>query len=271
MTVCVTGDVHHMSLETRDQTYMDRTELEAAIEYAEIAAEHGVPVTLFVTGKAAREEPDRVRRLVEMNNVEIGGHDYYAFDTVVHNGWRLLERATGGLIGSWNGPARFQDWEIQRTKETLDGLGADVVSWRNHAYRHDHRTHELLARNGFTHASNAVGPDEGVRTQAGVTVVPVNTPPDHEHVYHAFRTPEYVADSDFEGPFGAESWSIEKWLDHVLAVVSEGSGDPTTVLAHPSCMALADGFAAFERLCRTLNISHDARHVSEVENRMASF
>ena len=47
MTVCITGDVHHMSMETRDQEYMTETEVEAAIEYAEIAAEFDVPVTLF--------------------------------------------------------------------------------------------------------------------------------------------------------------------------------------------------------------------------------
>jgi len=34
MTVCLTGDVHHMSMETRDQEYLDRTEAEIAVEYA---------------------------------------------------------------------------------------------------------------------------------------------------------------------------------------------------------------------------------------------
>ena len=72
MTVCLTGDVHHMSLDTRDQAYMERTEVECAVEYAELAATYDVPVTLFVTGKAAREEPDRVERLASMENVAIG-------------------------------------------------------------------------------------------------------------------------------------------------------------------------------------------------------
>ena len=95
-------------METRDQSYMDRTEVEAAIEYAEIAAEYDVPVTLFVTGKAAVEEPERVERLAAMGNVEIGGHNYWAFDTLIHSGWRALEKVTGGKIGSWNGPHSFQ-------------------------------------------------------------------------------------------------------------------------------------------------------------------
>ena len=83
MTICLTGDVHHMSLKTRDQEYMDRTEVEAAIEYAEIAAEYDVPVTLFVTGKTAEEEPKRVKRLATMENVEIGGTNIRGVDPPV--------------------------------------------------------------------------------------------------------------------------------------------------------------------------------------------
>lgn len=139
MTVCLTGDVHHMSLETRDQEYMDRTEVEAAIEYAEVAAEYDVPVTLFVTGKAAEEEPERVKRLAVMENVEIGGHNYWAFDTLIHKGWR-------GVTGSWNGPRPFQRWEIRKTIETFEELGIEITSWRDHAYRHDRHTRRCCRR-----------------------------------------------------------------------------------------------------------------------------
>lgn len=265
MTVCVTGDVHHASLGTRDQAYMDRTEVEAAVEYAEVAAEYDVPVTLFVTGKAAVEEPDRVRDLAGMDNVEVGGHNYWAFDTPVHSAWRAVERATGGRVGSWNGPRRFQSWEIARTISAFEDLGVDLASWRDHAYRRDRHTAELLAAHGFTHLSDAVGPDERVREEAGLTVVPVNTPPDHEHVYHAFRTEEYVAESDFEGPFGSESYPVAEWVDRVVEAVEAATdrGDPATVLAHPSCMELADGLAAFGRLCRAA-AAHDCTTISRL-------
>lgn len=266
MTVCVTGDVHHMSLGTRDQAHLDRTEVEAAIEYAGIAAEHDVPVTLFVTGKAAVEEPERVARLAAMENVEIGGHNYWAFDTPVHAAWRGLEKATGGRVGSWNGPRRFQAWEIRKTLDALRAVGADVRAWRDHAYRHDRHTAGLLAAAGITHVSDAVGPDERVRREDGLTVVPVNTPPDHEHVYHAFRTPVFVAESDFEGPFGTESVEPGEWGEWVLDGVDEvvDDGGVATVLAHPACMALADGFETFERICRvTADMSRSA--VAEVQ------
>lgn len=265
MPVCLTGDVHHDSLGTRDQRELEGTELEATLEYVDRAAAHDVPVTLFVTGRAADEEPDRVRRLADHEAVEVGGHNYYAFDTPVHAGWRVLGKATGGRLGSWNGPRRFQAWEIGRTVDALSARGATVTAWRDHAYRHDRHTASLLAEQGITHFSDAVGPDERVRREAGVTVVPVNTPPDHEHVYHAFRTPGSAAVADFEGPFGGESVSPDAWVDWVTerveAVTAEGG--VATVLAHPACMRLADGFEAFERLCEVLS-AYETVRMSEV-------
>jgi hypothetical protein len=244
MTVCLTGDVHHESLDTRDQEYLTRTELECAIECATIAEEYGVPVTLFVTGKAAREEPDRFSRLVDMEHIEIGGHNYWAFETLAHTGSRAL-------LGSWNGPRWFQDWEIQRTIQTFTDFGVDISSWRDHAYRHDGNTAELLSTHGVTHFSDAVGPEQTVEEQAGLVSIPINTPPDHEHVYHAFRTPEFVKQSDFEGPFGSESYEVAEWEELVREYIRSAveKAEPATILAHPSCMQLADGLEAFEQLC----------------------
>ncbi|MFB6202769.1 MAG: polysaccharide deacetylase family protein [Halorhabdus sp.] len=266
MTVCITGDVHHMSMETRDQEYMDRTEVEAAIEYAEIAAEYDVPVTLFVTGKAAVEEPDRVRTLAAMDNVEIGGHNYWGFTTPVHKGWRALAKLTDGRIGSWNGPRSFQAYEIRKTIEALEAVGAEVASWRDHAYRHDEHTAELLAEHGITHFSDVVEPEGEVRKQGALTVVPINTPPDHEHVYHAFRTPEFVEENEFEGPFGNESYSVGEWVETVQQSLShhQTSKMVTTVLAHPACMDLADSMEVFEKLCSYTQSAGDSVQLSAI-------
>ena len=253
-------------METRDQAYMDRTEVEAAIEYAEIAASYDVPVTLFVTGRAAVEEPDRVEQLATMQNVEIGGHNYWAFDTPVHTAWRAIGKLTGGQIGSWNGPRRFQRYEIGRTLTALTERGATVTAWRDHAYRHDRHTATLLADAGITHFSDSVGPDERVRQEDGVTVVPVNTPPDHEHIYHAFRTPEFVAANEFEGPFGSDSYDADRWLDWICDTIADVSkaGQPATVLAHPACMELADGLATFSQLCSHIDDHYEPRCLGNV-------
>jgi hypothetical protein len=251
MTVCITGDVHHMSLGTRDQEYLDRTELEAALEYADIAATYDVPVTLFVTGKAAVEEPDRVRRLAAMDNVEIGGHNYWAFGTPAHKAFRRL-------LGTWNGPRMFQSWEIQKTVNAFSELGVEITSWRDHAYRRDANTAGLLTDHRLTHFSDVVGPEEHVRRQEGLTVLPINTPPDHEHIYHAFRTPKFVEGRDFGGPFGSDSYEPKVWCDRVLDQVDHhlGRRRKATILAHPSCMRLADDFQSFERLCLDLAGRH---------------
>lgn len=259
MTVCLTGDVHHTSLATRDQEYMDRSELSAAVEYAEIAGFHDVPVTLFVTGKAVEEDPGSIDRLAAMDHVELGGHNYYAFDTLVH-------KASRGLLGSWNGPRIFQGWEISRTIDAFASRGIDITSWRDHAYRHDSNTAPLLADRGITHFSDAVGPDETLHREADLTVVPINTPPDHEHVYHAFRTPEFVAESDFEGPFGTESRTVDEWLDWVCESIDDRLDQkrPATVLAHPLCMDIADGLSGFDELCAHVSDGYEAVCVSEV-------
>lgn len=266
MTVCLTGDVHHVSMGTRDQAYMDRTEAEVAVEYAEIAATYDVPVTLFITGRTAIEEPERVERLAAMENVEIGGHNYWAFDTFVHRIWRTLGKITGGKVGSWNGPQLFQNHEVQRTIDALSACGADVTAWRDHAYRHDRHTTKLLVDIGLTHFSDIVGPDERVRSEDGLTVVPVNTPPDHEHVYHAFRTPGSKAVEQFEGPFGGESVSVEEWVTWVLDCLESVQAEESvaTVLAHPACLWLTDEFEAFRSLCLSVATNHGTRHLGDV-------
>jgi len=243
MTVCLTGDVHHMSMETRDQAYMDRTEVEAAIEYAGIGAEYDVPVTLFCTGKCVEEEPARMERLAAMDNVEIGGHNYWAFTTPVHTAWRALGKATGGRVGSWNGPRSFQRWEVRKTISALESLGCRIRCWRDHAYRYDRHTIPLLAGENISHISEPVEPSGRLRTRSGVTVVPINTPPDHEHVYHAFRTPDYSADEP-EKPFGSAAYQPTEWASWVLDHVEESVGEAgfATLLLHPACMDLTDGF-----------------------------
>ena len=252
--ICLTGDVHHMGMDTRDQAHLEGTEVEAAVEYAEIAAGHDIPVTLFCTGKCVEEDPDRMAELAAMETVELGGHNYWAFTTPVHDAWRALGKVTGGRVGSWMGPRHFQAREIRKTVAAFEDLGVRIASWRDHAYRHDGHTADLLAGHGITHFSDAVEPDGRVRQEDGLTVVPINTPPDHEHVYHAFRTPEFVAGDDFSGPFGTESREPSEWVDWVLDHVERRceAGGVATVLAHPACMELADGLAAFEELCERL-------------------
>jgi hypothetical protein len=104
-----------------------------------------------------------------------------------------------------------------------------------------------------------------VREENGLIVVPINTPPDHEHVYHAFRTPEFVEENEFEGPFGEESVEVGKWVEWVLEVISAQEG-VSTVLAHPACMWLADELDGFDNLCRSISKNHTSIPIGQHGN-----
>ena len=100
MKICLTGDVHHRSLGTREAPLIEPlSEADLAVAYAEIAASHGLTVTLFVTGPVALEHSVPLRQLAAMPNVELGGHGYAAF----RPGW--LHRLFRVVWGSHWGPA----------------------------------------------------------------------------------------------------------------------------------------------------------------------
>jgi len=145
MTVCLTGDVHHMSLETRDQEYMDRTEVEAAIEYAEVAAEYDVPVTLFVTGKAAEEEPERVKRLAVMEKrrdrrAQLLGVRHANSQGVAGSHWLVERSASVSALGDPKDHrdvrrARDRDHVVARSRvSTRQAHGGVAVGGGYHAF-----------------------------------------------------------------------------------------------------------------------------------------
>lgn len=269
MKICLTGDVHHMSMGTRDQAYLSGTELEAALKYVRIAHEYDIPVTLFVTGRAAVEEPERYRELAGMDGVEIGGHNYFAYH-LPYLGSRPYN-ACYKVFGVYS-PGVIQRLEVRHTIATLsDSLKTPVVSWRDHAYRQDRNTGDILVNAGIEYFSDTVTPHRhSPYTNDGLVVVPVNTLPDHEHIYHSFRTEEYVEQLDWKNAFTGESFPPKEWAEQVLTQVREmddstDGNKVATVLAHPSCMSIADHFETFRRLCDGL-ADFDGRLMRELES-----
>jgi len=242
MTVVLTGDVHH-AIGSSDQRFVIQSEPVLSVEYAAIAARHGIKVTLFLTGRAVVEDGVAARDLLTMEHVEIGGHGWDALRPEWWHG--LLSR----LMGSPHGPPWLQQKMIQRTCIAIENCGhRPVRSWRNHAYRHDEHTPRLLAEAGITVWSDQVRSEQlkPHRHPAGILSLPINTLPDHEHLYHGARTPEFVA-IEGRGP----SYPPDVWCDQVCAQVEKivSAGGVATLLAHPICMKVADDFATFERLC----------------------
>jgi len=250
--ILLTGDVHHMSLKTKDQQYMPCTEMEAAVRYARIARQNGLKVTLFITGKSAIEEPTLLRVLANMENVCLGGHNFYAF----HPKW--LYKILNHLFCTKNGPSFLQEWEIRKTKDVFYSLcGVRIDSWRDHGYRQDKNTYRLLLRNKITYISDDVGPEFSgpYEVQPGQFSIPINVLPDHDHLVHgSFTTTIQKNNPKRRSLFDKGLYSAKEWLELVKTQVTEivRQGNVATLLVHPACMMILDDFFTFMKLCKFL-------------------
>lgn len=250
--ICITGDVHH-EYDAPEQQLYEGTELEAAQEYVEISSRYGLDVTLFLTGKSVRTEPENVRALSNRDNVEIGGHTWSAFRPQ----W-LHQTCFKRLFGTKYGPKPFQRMDIWRTLRVLrDTLGEPVHSWRTHSYASTSSTYEILSGSQVRAVSD-IKEKEIIRPQSydsyDLVEFPINVITDHEHIYHGARTHASVQeniDNGWTDTFGPESYLIEEWSDIVIdgiERVQEKNGI-STLLVHPGCMKVADDMTQFERIC----------------------
>lgn len=246
MSIVLTGDVHQY-FGGLDQEVVDTNEAALSVTYAQIAASYGLNVTLFFAARALIEDGEDAGPLLKMSNVEIGGHGWDSLQPRLWHG--LLNRT----LGSPHGPIWLQRRMIRRTCATISAFsGAPVRSWRNHAYRHDEHTPRLLHDAGIRVWSDRVEPERlgPYEHESGVVVLPINTMPDHENLYHGRRTQEFVA-RDGSGP----SYSADVWLQTVCTQVETivAAGGRATILAHPACMKIADDWQTFARLCAFLS------------------
>ena len=258
--ICVTGDIHHKGLNSDDLMFCRGSELDSGLIMAEIARDHGLSLTLFVTGRCAEEEPQKLRRLSQFSNVEIGGHNYFGFKP--RRPFSIWER----LTGLKNGPRIFQEWEVSKTLNLLGSTCGDtVVSWRDHGYRHDRNTASILAKKGIRFWSDALSKD-GAQPfeQNGLWTVPINTLPDHDYVFHGDRTkdsvdPNVLLNTAFEiGPMNSIQWR-ELVIRQVGKLENKNIDNLATLLCHPACMEVFDNFQTFEWLCQRLPVSRSIK------------
>ena len=142
---------------------------------------------------------------------------------------------------------------VRRTCAAIEHVtGQRISSWRNHAYCFDSWTPRVLADAGIRVWSDEVDP-ERVRPRrhgAGITILPINTTPDHEHLYHGDQTLESVPTAKRSQYAHPDAWK-EEVSRQVEAIVADGG--VATVLAHPLCMKVVDDWGTFERLCSELS------------------
>lgn len=273
--ICVTGDLHHMSLRTNEQRCLrgGQTEVRTALAYLEIAFRYNVLVTLFITGRAFLEEWIDVKEILAFPNVEIGGHTFNAFSP------KILHRVYKQLFGTYNGPVPIQRRDIRRTIDIIqDRTKQQVLSWRDHAYIHDRYTYLLLRQNGIRVVSDDVNPSAlgPIGLSDGMIQLPINVMPDHEHLLHAHRTEELQRRIHerygWSDAFGWQAYPPDQWLDRVISQADriDVQGGVATVLMHPLCMYTANRFASFETFCRfaaerhTIFPSEAIAHVDKV-------
>lgn len=252
--ICLTGDVHHTSLRINDSRFIPDpgdTEIKIARRYMELMEKYGVKVTLYICGKSFTEEWDDLKPTATHPLVEIGGHGYRSRQPRRFFDWY------GRRTGNWNGPRWFQAWDIRKSLEVCEErTGYRFVSWRAHSYKVDPNTYPLLAKYGVKVVSDDIRARNlwPERICNGLVSHPMNVIPDHDHLYHAHRTREFVERANKSGygadEFGAVSYTAEEWGRRVIArtMEIEQMGGITTILAHPLCHYLADRFKTLETL-----------------------
>lgn len=249
--ICLTGDLHHMSLGTGNQKHCDISELQTAQLFLKMLEEAQVKVTFFVSGKCFSEEWKDTKDICQSKFVEIGGHNYSCFTpTIVHRVWNKL-------IKSYNGPLWYQKRDAKKTMAIINKkTGQQITSWRNHMYMHGPFTERALFESGIKICSDGVKKDSNgpVLHPSGIYNFPINVMPDHEHLFHAERTPEYVEwfkkRYNWSDDYGPDSYHIEEWAERVLDELREHeeNGIISNMIIHPITMYLCDKFAGFRKI-----------------------
>lgn len=248
--IVITSDIHHASLKTGNQQHCHISEVQTAQLFLKLLEKYNLKATFFVTGRVIKEEWPDVKPLTDSPLIELGGHTYHCFEP------QLLHRCWNKLTGNYNGPYHYQKWDVQKTIDIIAAkTGKRIRSWRNHMYMHGQNTEQILAECGIDICSDGVkrmGLPE--RHPSGILNFPINIIPDHEHLYHAERTREWVAQwqkrYNWSDDFGSDSYDIEEWTELVISGLKENisQGRVSNVILHPITMYLCDQFKATERI-----------------------
>jgi len=264
--ICLTGDIHQASLKTNEQKYIenpDNSEVKISCRYLKLLEKYGIKATFYVTGKTLDEEWNDFKPIADSELVEIGGHTYGGLP--ISNLYRAWCKITGKtpLSHSYTHGSRMQQKkDIQKMIDVVKArTGKNVVSWRSHGLVFDNNTYPLLAEMRVQMISddlnwNKIHPE---KIKEGLISHPMNVIMDHDHIYHAHRTKEYVDKMGKNWPWPDDpakgSYTVEEWgkmvEEQVLDI--EEKGGIATVLMHPICMYISDCFKTAEKLFKVFS------------------
>lgn len=264
--ICLTGDIHHMSLKTGNQKYCDVTEMQTAIQFLRLLEVYDIKMTYFITGKCFEEEWNTTKEVVFNPLIEVGGHNYDAFEN------EFFHRVWNKLTKNYNGPFWYQENDAKKTIEIIkEKTGKELKVWRNHMYMHGYNTEKVLSKVGIKICSDGVKKDSNTPTkhETGILNFPINIMPDHEHLIHAERTPQWIEKwqkrYNWSDDFGKDSYYIKEWTDIVLKQLEqrEEKGLVSNVIIHPITMYLCDRFKEVQRILEYIS-SRQTVHMSEL-------
>ncbi len=265
--ICLTGDLHHMSLKTGNQQQADVSEIQIAGQYLRLLEEADIKVTFFITGRAFAEEWEDLKPVCSSSSVETGGHNYNAFKP------SLGHRIWNKIAGNYNGPYLFQKRDAEKTINIIRlKTGKKIKVWRNHMYMHGPNTEKVLAELGIRICSDGVKKDSNglIRHSTGIYNFPLNIIPDHEHLIHAERTPEWIQwwqkRYNWRDDFGSDSYYIEEWTELVLSGLqkNEDNGVISNLIIHPITLYLCDKLALFKAKILPFLADHKTIFMSEL-------
>jgi len=260
--ICLTGDIHHSSLKTNEQIYLqkyyDTTEIKIAVEYLKIIEEFNIKYNFYITGKIFFKEWENLKPITKSNLIEIGGHTYRGLPRTFFSRIKSFMTKTPAISHSLHhGSYSKQKRDVLKTIDIINNrTGKKIVSWRSHGLVYDKNTYKILKEAGIKYISddpdwNKIRPEI---TREGLISHPINIIMDHDHIYHAHRNIEYVEKQKIHWTLKMdpikESYTIEEWAKIVKTQVEkiEKKGGLATVLMHPVCMYTADGFKTAREL-----------------------
>lgn len=249
--ICLTSDIHHQSLKTGNQAHCRISEIQVAKEYLKMLEKKGIKSTFFITGKSFEEQWHELKPLTGSPFIELGGHNYNAFQHALwHRAWKKIN-------GSYNGPAWFQRRDMQATINIIkEKTGKRIRCWRNHMYMHGPYSELAMKDCRITICSDGVQKDSNgpVQHSLGIYNFPINIMPDHEHLYHAERTKEWVdrwvKRYNWSDDYGPQSYTINEWTSLVLKELEEHEKNNilSNMIIHPITMFLCDEFKSLQKI-----------------------
>ena len=145
MIACITGDVHH----PLSSTWWDKNEVRFSEEYVEIINSLKAKATLFVTGKCIKKNKSIFKDISKNDNIELGGHTYYAFKILPYVSPNHLAALSNLIVGSPYGPKLWQKIDIIKTINAFKEIGINIKAWRTHCYAGDKTTYSILDNLGI--------------------------------------------------------------------------------------------------------------------------